>query len=54
LWLYTAVIRKLHQREKFHAAERRDARREVTRAHRVGDEQMLACYATFSTPSLRQ
>ena len=52
LWLYTAALHKLNQRHKFHAAQQRDARREVGLQPNTGeDEEKLACYASFSSPS---
>jgi RNA polymerase sigma-70 factor (ECF subfamily) len=46
-WLYTTALRKLAKRDAHWRALRRDAGREVE-----GDEALLGCYRTLSTPSL--
>jgi len=52
LWLYTAALNKLNQRQKFHAAQRREVGREVGLQQNASrDEQLLSCYASFSSPS---
>jgi RNA polymerase sigma-70 factor (subfamily 1) len=46
-WLYTTALRKISKRDEHWRAQRRDAGREV-----AGDEALMDCYRTLSTPSL--
>lgn len=52
-WLYTAALRKVVERARYHRAQKRDVRREVRPpAEQAREEQSIAgCYATFATPS---
>ena len=53
-WLYATALRKIANRAEFWGTQKRDAGRELrarASASRDGDEDLLACYATFSTPS---
>jgi RNA polymerase sigma factor (sigma-70 family) len=52
-WLYTAVLRKVVERARYHRAQKRDVAREVRPpAEQDRDERsIVACYATFVTPS---
>ena len=45
-WLYAAVLNKIRDRARFHAAACRAGRREVQ-----ADELMVDCYASVATPS---
>jgi RNA polymerase sigma-70 factor (ECF subfamily) len=57
-WLFTTAQRKLVNHAKYHLAEKRDAGLEVRiepgggSGERSGAEHLLACYSSFSTPSL--
>ncbi len=56
-WLFRLALAKIHDRHRFHAAQKRDARREVlpraavTGSFAADDDRLLDCYATFCTPS---
>lgn len=53
-WLYTTALRKIMKRYEYYHAAKRDAGREV-RPRRIsstaGDEALMECYRSFSTPS---
>jgi RNA polymerase sigma-70 factor (ECF subfamily) len=46
-WLYTAALNKIRERHRYHAAERRDPRRE----QHDGDERLGELYGSLLTPS---
>jgi RNA polymerase sigma factor (sigma-70 family) len=46
-WLYTTALRRILDKQDFHTAARRDARRDVGGL----DAELLATYASFCTPS---
>lgn len=53
-WLYTEALRKVQNRAEHWQAQRRDAAREVAldaSARESGESELLACYATLSTPT---
>lgn len=53
-WLFTTAVRKIADRAQYHAAERRDAGREVHLASGVepaGDARLLSSYRGFATPT---
>lgn len=56
-WLFRLALAKIHDKHRFHAAQKRDAHREVrpqgsvTESFAGGDDKLLDCYATFCTPS---
>jgi RNA polymerase sigma-70 factor (ECF subfamily) len=51
-WLYTTALRKLSKRRDYWEAARRDAGREAAPPDDgSADAALLACYATFHTPS---
>ena len=52
-WLFTQASRKLVDKHRYYTREKRDAAREVA-VSPPGDKDdstMVACYATFCTPS---
>lgn len=49
-WLYTSALRKILDRRKYWEAERRDIRRE-TRLEPAAEQELLASYGTFCSPS---
>lgn len=52
-WLFTQASRKLVDKHRYYTREKRDIAREVQAPARDNDdsESMIACYATFCTPS---
>jgi RNA polymerase sigma-70 factor (ECF subfamily) len=52
-WLYTTALRKILNRKEFYLAQKRDAYREVPLGSGSGDERLIECYRSFSSPSRR-
>jgi RNA polymerase sigma-70 factor (ECF subfamily) len=51
-WLYTTALRKILNRQEYYLAQKRDALREgPLNIEQSSQEQLLACYHSFSTPS---
>lgn len=50
-WLYTTALRKVADRYEYYRAQRRDIAREKTPAQSGTDEELLASYRSFYTPS---
>lgn len=56
-WLFRLALSKIHDKHRFHSAQKRDVRREVQVAQPTtdstshADERLLDCYLTFCTPS---
>ena len=53
-WLCTTALRKIANRQRYYRAARRDVRRERPIGQEISaeaDAQLLACYATFCSPS---
>ena len=51
-WLYTTALRKILNRQEYYLAQKRDALRDNPMVlDHSSQEQLLACYQSFSTPS---
>jgi RNA polymerase sigma factor (sigma-70 family) len=52
-WLYTAALRKILEKDRFHRAAKRDLAREaaVARNSSLDDAALLECYGHLATPS---
>lgn len=50
-WLFTTALRKIVDRRDFYLAQKRDVLRDRPATDTRGEEGLLACYHTFSTPS---
>jgi RNA polymerase sigma-70 factor (ECF subfamily) len=52
-WLFATALRKISNRRDHHLAQKRDVSREIPidAGRGSGDEQLLVCYGSFSTPS---
>ena len=50
-WLFTTALRKIHDRQAFYLAGKRDVLREVAPGEASAAEDLMQHYRTFSTPS---